>query len=143
MKITPQTWKIIGAFTVAASAPFTNILVRRYGADIGPEIKDYLDIFSLITFFGGGGYAMSLTTPTAQVESVKSLPPEDRNAALVNVSDTAKVKIAEAVPGVATVVLDNSVKGDLAKLAASDAPENKNIVTAAQNELDVLKGTKG
>lgn len=142
MKITPQTWKIVGALTVAISVPLTNILVRRFGVEVGPEVKDYLDIVSAITVLGGGGYAVSLTTPAAQVEAVKSLAAEDQAAALSKVSDVAKVQIAKAVPGVATVVLENNVTNGLAKLAKSDAPENKDIVTAQQNQTDVLKGVR-
>lgn len=142
MKITQQTWKMVGAFVAGISGAATSILVRHFGADIGPDVRDYLDIFAAITLFGGGGYAVSLTTAAAQVESVSSLSPADQNAALNKVSDVAKVAIAKSVPAVETVVLNNNVTGTLAALAVSDAPENKNIVTAQQNAIDVLKGIK-
>lgn len=74
----------------------------------------------------------------AQIAKVATFTPAQQAEALAKTPDATKVQIAEAVPGVATVVLENSVTNGLAKLAKSE--DHPNIVTAAQNEKDAKAG---
>jgi hypothetical protein len=74
----------------------------------------------------------------AKVEAVARMSSADQHAALNKVSDAAKVKIAESVPDVATVVVRDTATGTLAALAASD--NQPNIVSESQNLSDALGG---
>jgi hypothetical protein len=77
---------------------------------------------------------------SAQIAKVASFTPAQQAEALAKTPDTAKVLVAEAVPGVATVVLKNGVGNGLGKLAASEA--HPNIVTEQDNAADVAAGTR-
>ncbi len=77
---------------------------------------------------------------SSQVAKVASFTPQQQAEALAKTPDAAKVLIANAVPGVATVVVKDSAGNGLAKLAASDA--HPNIVTESQNAKDVDAGTR-
>jgi hypothetical protein len=79
-----------------------------------------------------------------QVTNIAQMPAIDQLQALNKVSDATKVRIAEAVPDVKTVVIDNAANGTLGAMAAS--PTHPNIVTESQNEKDTKLGqdlTKG
>jgi hypothetical protein len=83
---------------------------------------------------------LRLLTPAAKIESLAALSPQAAEAALHKVSDGAKVQIAQAVPGVATVVIKDTANGELNTLAMSET--HPNIVTEAQNEIDARLGPK-
>lgn len=79
-------------------------------------------------------------TDSHAVAKVAAMPAPVAQEALKAIPDDAKLKVVEAVPDVATIVLKDNVNGEMAKLAASDA--HPNIVTETQNEADAKKGTK-
>ena len=79
-------------------------------------------------------------TDKAAVVKVTAMPVPVAVEALKQVPDEAKIKIVEAVPDVATVVVKDGVNGEIAKLAASS--DHPNIVTETANEADAKMGTK-
>lgn len=104
------------------------------------DVQPYLDALKALTAALGGAWGLTAFTAGGVVQTASTLPPAQAAQALSQVSDSAKVRVAEAVPGVATVVLNNNVTNGLAKLAADDA--HPNIVTASENAKDVLAGTR-
>lgn len=74
-----------------------------------------------------------------QIAAIARLSPVEQQQALNKTTDAAKVLIAEAVPNVETVVVNNQASGELGKLA--NDPARPNIVTAKQNEIDAKTGT--
>lgn len=76
---------------------------------------------------------------TTIIGDAASLPPEKQVQALANISDANKITIAEAVPGVATVVVKDNAPKELKEIARGPNP---NIVTESQNEADAKLGNK-
>lgn len=76
---------------------------------------------------------------TQIIADAAALPPAKQQQALGNIPAEAKVAIAEATPGVATVVVKDDAPPPLKELARGPNP---NIVTETQNEADAKLGTK-
>lgn len=113
------------------------ILTAEQAADLSNEIMIAAPaVIAIATLIWG---ALS-QTDKAKVASVSKMSPDAQQAALSGVSDAAKVSIAEAVPGVATVVVKDGTNGKLGDLAAS--PDHPNVVTETQNQKDAKNGTK-
>lgn len=125
---------------LAASGPVAAWLANRYKLDANTAglIVELAVAFGTPIIAAGWGW-ISNRAP-ALVSAISNLPPEVQAEALNKVTDAVKVKVAEAVPGVATVVVKDGVNGELGALAAS--PTHPNIVTETQNELDAKQGTK-
>ncbi len=80
-------------------------------------------------------------TETQIIADAASLPAPKAAAALANLPATDKVKVVNALPDVATVVLRDDVKDkDLHALAESSYFPN--VVTETQNEIDAKLGSK-
>ncbi len=124
--------------TLAAGGPIAALVLSKTGI-AADDYAMYVEI-ALIFIPGAVSWVWSWYShkTSNQVELIARLSALEQQAALNKVSDVAKVKIAEALPGVETVVLSNNVTDGLANLAAS--PEHPNIVTAAQNLSDALGG---
>lgn len=123
---------------LAAGGPFS-ALVMKY-TDIQPSDFDLFVQLALMIVppFGAWVWGLYLNTLEAKVEAIAQEPRDVQVQALTKVSDEAKVLIAGAVPGVATVVVKDKENGNLGLLARSDL--NSNIVTETQNELDAKLG---
>lgn len=123
---------------LAAGGPFSALILRY--TDISED--DLSLIFQLALMIvpplAAWVWGLYLNTIQAKVQSIAEQSPQSQAAALNKVSDGAKVLIAEAVPGVATVVVKTNVNGELGAIATS--PAFPNIVTAEQNEIDARHG---
>lgn len=125
---------------LAAGGPFSAVVLRY--TDM--SANDFNLIAQLVLFVvppaGAWAWGLYLNSIKKKVEAIAAQSHEVQNEALNKVSDGAKVLIAEAVPGVATVVVKNNVNGELGAIAAS--PAFPNIVTAERNEVDAKLGFK-
>lgn len=128
---------LLGLF--GAAGPLAKILGSVFHLD-GEVVHSILDVATLLTPAISGALWTYMQRPTGVVAAVAELPPEQQNAALTHVSDATKVKIVEAVPGVATVVIKDEANSTLAALAKDEA--HPNVVTETQNETDAKQGTK-
>lgn len=128
---------LLGLF--GASGPVAKVLSSLFHLDAG-VIHDILDALTALTPMISGGLFIYLQRPSGLVTSVAELPPAQQHDALTHVDDVTKVKIAEAVPGVATVVIKDEANSTLAALAKDET--HPNVVTETQNEADAKNGTK-
>lgn len=125
---------------LASGGPLYAWIIKKFGI----TDADYVMYANLAAYILPpiivAGWAWVSNLRSAQVAKVASFTPAQQAEALAKTPDAAKVQVAEAVPGVATVVLKNNVANGLAKLAASDA--HPNIVTESENAKDVVAGTR-
>lgn len=132
-----RTWLQLA---LSAGGPFAAIILSKTGVSEG----DYALYVNLaLAFLPGvivGAWSWYSNRKVAQVAVVAQMPAADQHEALNKVSDVDKIRIAEAVPEVATVVIKDVANGPVAAIAADDA--HPNIVTETQNEADAKKGTK-
>jgi len=137
----PQTKeRIFDALRVllAAGGPFSAVVFRYTEM----SESDYNLLLQLALFVippaGAWAWGLYLNSMQRKVQAIAEAPGHVQQQALNKVSDGAKVLIAEAVPGVETVVVKNNVNGELGAIAASSA--HPNVVTAQQNEKDAKEG---
>jgi len=123
---------------LAAGGPFSALIIRY--TDMKQDDLDLMVQLALMILPPAGAWVWGLYLNSIQrkVQMIAEQSPHVQHEALNKVSDGAKVLIAEAVPGVATVVVKNNVNGELGAMAQS--PAHPNIVTAQQNELDAKFG---
>ena len=124
---------------LAGSGPIAKLLSTIFKLD-NATIEALLSALTILTPIAIAPFLLKILSPKAKIESLNELSPQVAAAALNQVSSVAKVQIAKATPGVATVVLENNVTDGLADLA--NDPDQPAIVTAAQNEIDAKSGTK-
>ena len=124
---------------LAGSGPIAKLLSTIFKLD-NATIEALLSALTILTPIAIAPFLLKILSPKAKIESLNELSPQVAAAALNQVSSVAKVQIAKATPGVATVVLENNVTDGLADLA--NDPDQPDIVTAAQNEIDAKSGTK-
>lgn len=124
---------------LGVSGPVANLLANTFHMSDG-AIQPVLSILTVATPLIVGAIYAYLQRDAGKVAAVASMSAPDQAAALNKIPDAAKVQIAEAVPGVATVVVKDTAGNGLAKLAASAA--HPNVVTETQNEADAKNGTK-
>lgn len=124
---------------LGASGPLANILVNTFHMS-DSAVQPILTMLTALTPLVVAGVFTYLQRDAGKVAAVASMSAPDQAAALNKVPDAAKVLVAKAVPGVATVVVKDTAGNGLAKLAAD--PAQPNIVTETQNETDAKNGTK-
>lgn len=130
--------------------PLTAFLVTGLGLP-GEKVKVTLDFLGAVIPVAWVGWITYKSSARKQVEAVAALPPSAVREALLSVPvdakvkiaeatlpDTAKVLLANAVPGVATVVIKDTANGALGTLAQS--VEHRDIVTETQNRSDAFGG---
>lgn len=125
---------------LAAGGPIAALLMNRFGLDQTTTTAILEVLLVVVPPIGAGIWAWFKSRDQALVQAVAAMPAPAVNEALAKVSDMAKVQVAEAVPGVATVVIKDEANGSLATLAAN--PNHPNVVTETQNEADAKLGTK-
>lgn len=123
---------------LSAGGPFSAVILRY--TEMSNDDWNLWVQLSLFTVppVGAWCWGLYLNSIKQKVQSIAAQAPEVQQEALNKVSDGAKVLIAKAVPGVATVVVDTNTNGELGAMAAS--PAFPDIVTAAQNEKDAIHG---
>ena len=123
---------------LAAGGPFSAVILRY--TDVSATDLNLLVQLALFVVPPAGAWiwGLYLNSMKNKVQAISEAPAHVQQQALNKVSDGAKVMIAEAVPGVATVVVKTGVNGELGAIAAS--PAFPNIVTAEQNEKDATEG---
>ncbi len=124
---------------LGTSGPVAKLLAVSIGLD-NVTIEAILSVVSLLTPLLIVPFLLKILSPKSKIESITELSPRDATNALSQVSSLTKVKIAEATPEVATVVIKDTANGLLA--AAATSPMHPNIVTETQNEADAKLGTK-
>lgn len=139
MNLTDAQKKLIYILLTTLSGPLIAALTKYLHLD-NEEVQLWTSILAVITTSIGSAWGITSFNATGVVQAAASLSPAQVQKALKQVPDTAKVLIANAVPGVATVVLKDSVTDGLAKLATDPAQEN--IVTETQNAKNVIEATK-
>lgn len=134
---------------LAAGGPVYAFIIKKFGCAVAGATacitdSDYTMYANLAAYLLPPvivyGWAWFSNRRSSQVANVATFTPAEQAEALAKTPDTAKVLVAEAVPGVATVVLKNGVGNGLGKIAASEA--HPNIVTEAENAKDVQAGTR-
>lgn len=128
---------LLGLF--ATAGPVAELLASAFHLS-SDTIDTILRLCTVLTPVVAGAIFTYLQRDTAKVAAVASMPAEAQKAALNKVPDDVKVQIAEATPGVATVVVKDTANGKLQVLAHDDS--HPNIVTETQNEADAKKGKK-
>lgn len=123
---------------LAAGGPFS-ALILRYTEMKEDDLNLIIQLVLMVVPPAGAWvWGIYLNSMQKKVEAIASAPAQLQQEALNKVSDGAKVLIAEAVPGVETVVVKNNANGELGAIAAS--PNHPNIVTAKQNQKDATEG---
>src|SRR5882672_9809158 len=123
---------------LGTGGPIAAIILAKTGVTEGDYtmyMNAALVVVPPIAAFLWGWYS---NRKVALVANVAQMPAEDQHAALNKLSDVDKVKIVEAVPAVATVVIKDAANGAIAKVAQSEA--HPNVVTESQNALDKKAG---
>lgn len=125
---------------LASGGPVYDFALKKMGLTDG----DYAIYASLASYFLPpivvGVWTWYSNRRAAQIAKVASFTPVQQAEALAKTPDEAKLLIAKAVPGVATIVVKNDAGNGVAKLAQSEAQPD--IVTEAQNALDVKAGVR-
>jgi len=124
---------------LAGSGPIAKLLATVFNVD-NTAIEAILSTATILTPILIVPFLLKILSPKAKIESITELSPQAATAALSQVSSLTKVKIAEATPEVATVVIKDTANGALA--AAASSPAHPNIVSETQNEADAKLGTK-
>jgi hypothetical protein len=123
---------------LAAGGPFS-ALILRYTEMKEDDLNLIIQLVLMVVPPAGAWvWGIYLNSMQKKVEAIASAPAQLQQEALNKVSDGAKVLIAEAVPGVETVVVKNNANGELGAIAAS--PNHPHIVTAKQNQKDATEG---
>ena len=125
---------------LAAGGPFSAIILRY--TEMSQSDFDMFVQLALMVLppLGAWVWGLYLNTIEKKVEAIAQASPGEQHPALEKVSDTAKVLIAQSVPGVATVVVKDHENGEVGTLASSE--EHRDIVYESQNRIDVETGVR-
>jgi hypothetical protein len=124
----------------ASSGPVAKLLAVTFGLD-NAAIEAILSMASIFTPLLIVPFFLRLMTPQRKIEDITNLSPSAAHEALSQVSDITKVRIAERVDSVATIIVKNGQMGAVGQAAAS--PANPNIINETQNVLDSKTGFQG
>lgn len=125
---------------LAAGGPIYNLALTKLHLTQG-DYGLYADLASyLLPPIIVYGWAWWSNRRSAQVANVATFTPAQQAEALAKTPDAAKVLIAKAVPGVATIVVKNDAGNGVGKLAESVTQPD--IVTEKQNAIDVKLGAR-
>lgn len=125
---------------LASSGPIAAFISLKLGWDATTTGLIMEVAVAILTPLAAGLWGWVSNRDPALVAAISKLDPAAQLDALNKVSDAVKVEIAKALPDVATIVVKDDAKGELAVVAAN--PENKDIVTETQNEIDAKLGNK-